>query len=419
MPPRFPGSSPLFALGVLLAVMSSSCRSNEKGVPQPPREGFEQDLAFLREHVDVLELAAADSAARVAVVPEWQARVVTSTAGGEGAAGYGWLNRERIAQGGLQPHMNVWGGEDRLWLGPEGGPFALFFAPGAPFELERWQTPALVDAEAWPVVERGPASVSFEKRGSLVNRAGTRFDLRLERTIRMLPRAEAEERLGVELGELRWVAFESRNALTNAGSAAWTKEGGMPSLWVLGMFRPSSRTTVVLPFDADPARGRIVRDDYFGRVTDERLAVGDAHVFFRGDGRRRGKIGIGPRRAKAVLGSWNPGREVLTLVEYDLPAEPTTDYVDSTWRNQEDPWSGDAVNAYNDGPAEPDEDSLGGFYELETSSPAAALAPGESLVHTHRTFHLEGPRRELDRVARAVLGISLDAIERALPESDA
>jgi hypothetical protein len=26
------------------------------------------------------------------------------------------------------PHINVFGGEDRFWLGPEGGQFSIFFA---------------------------------------------------------------------------------------------------------------------------------------------------------------------------------------------------------------------------------------------------------------------------------------------------
>jgi len=46
---------------------------------------------------------------------------------------------------------------------------------------------------------------------------------------------------------------------------------------------------------------------------------------------------------------------------------------------------------------------------------AARLAPDESLEHAHRTVHLVGPRAALDAVARAELGVGLDAIEAALP----
>jgi hypothetical protein len=113
-----------------------------------------------------------------------------------------------------------------------------------------------------------------------------------------------------------------------------------------------------------------------------------------------------------VLGSWDARGGVLTLVSYSL-APDATDYVSSLWEIQDDPYRGDVVNSYNDGPPEGGGAPLGPFYELETSSAVRPLAPGERLEHTHRTMHLEGPRAELDRIARAVLGIGLDAIEAA------
>jgi len=79
------------------------------------------------------------------------------------------------------------------------------------------------------------------------------------------------------------------------------------------------------------------------------------------------------------------------------------------------PFRGDVVNSYNDGPPAPGAKPLGPFYELETSSPAAALAPGRSLTHVHRTFHFQGERAGLDALARALLGVSLDEVEAFSP----
>ncbi|RMF44641.1 MAG: hypothetical protein D6753_02055, partial [Planctomycetota bacterium] len=56
---------------------------------------------------------------------------------------------------------------------------------------------------------------------------------------------------------------------------------------------------------------------------------------------------------------------------------------------------------------------LGPFYELETSSPAAALQPGETMRHVQRTLHLQGPEEAIDPIARRLLGVSLDQIETA------
>ena len=90
-------------------------------------------------------------------------------------------------------------------------------------------------------------------------------------------------------------------------------------------------------------------------------------------------------------------------------------YVNSMWEIQKEPYGGDVVNSYNDGPPAPGAKPLGPFYELETSSPAAALAPRASLVHRHRTVHLVGDHARLDAAARATLGVGLDEIASALP----
>jgi hypothetical protein len=104
---------------------------------------------------------------------------------------------------------------------------------------------------------------------------------------------------------------------------------------------------------------------------------------------------------------------VLTVVTYTLP-EGVTDYVNSLWEIQKEPFRGDVVNSYNDGPPALGAKPLGPFYELETSSPAAALPPGKSLLHVHRTFHFRGERTALDALAHKVFGVGLATIESAL-----
>ena len=98
-------------------------------------------------------------------------------------------------------------------------------------------------------------------------------------------------------------------------------------------------------------------------------------------------------------------------MEYDLP--PPAPYVNSMWEIQRDPYKGDVVNSYNDGPPAPGKPALGPFYELETSSPALALPPGDRYTHVHRTFHLVGPEAELDAIAKATLGVSVAELKNA------
>ncbi|MFQ5788877.1 MAG: DUF6786 family protein [Acidobacteriota bacterium] len=386
-----------------------------------PRQSrtFGEDVAFLKEHTEVILLSHGTGEAEVVVAPQYQGRVMTSTTGGAEGPSYGWIHREAIASGRRQAHINVFGGEDRFWLGPEGGQYSIFFKAGDPFDLEHWQVPEPIDWGPWEVVSQSGEQVRFRQTMTLINHSGTRFELRVDRTVRLLGAADLIEHLPVKAGshhllDGRVVAFESANTITNTGSEPWRKETGLLSIWILGMFNPTPRTTVVIPFKAGPEveKGPAVNDAYFGKVPGDRLAVGRDVLFFRGDGEHRSKIGIARPRARPIMGSYDGANRVLTLVQYTLPPE-AVDYVNSMWEIQDRPYRGDVVNSYNDGPPEPGRPPLGPFYELESSSPAAALAPGESLTHVHRTIHLEGPEAELDRIARATLGIGLARITNA------
>jgi hypothetical protein len=92
---------------------------------------FADDTKFLQGHTEVIVLQDKSGQGKVALAPAWQGRVMTSTADGDGGSSFGWINHELIASGKLQPHMNVFGGEDRIWLGPEGGQFSVFFCQGS------------------------------------------------------------------------------------------------------------------------------------------------------------------------------------------------------------------------------------------------------------------------------------------------
>jgi hypothetical protein len=375
---------------------------------------YGEDLAFLSQHQEVIELADSSGKARVAVAPGYQGRVMTSTSGGKDGPSYGWLNHEAIASNERNPHINAFGGEDRFWLGPEGGQFSIFFKKGDPFDLDHWQTPEPVDWGAWENVEADATHARFRRAMELVNYSGTRLSLEADRTIRLLGAADAAERLGVELSsDVEVVAYESENSIENRGDSPWSPETGLLSIWILGMYNPSPETTVVIPFVPGPESelGPVVNDAYFGKVPADRLVVKENVLYFRGDGTYRSKIGIPRKRARPIMGSYD-GESVLTLVQYQLP-EDATDYVNSMWEIQKEPFRGDVANSYNDGPPAPGAPPLGPFYELESSSPAGKLAPGGRLTHVHRTFHIRGPEAKLDAIARAALGVSLEDVKGA------
>lgn len=404
------------SFAIITGLVAAACSTGGSGTVGVTTDRFASDLAFLQQHTPIVVLSDG-SGARVAVAPAYQGRVMTSTTGADGGPSFGWIGRAAVESGQRQPHMNVFGGEDRFWLGPEGGRFALYFKPGDPFDLDHWQTPEPFDWGAWDVAAQSSTEVTLGKRMSLVNYAGTRFVLDVERTVRLLPSRDVARQLGAPAGSgLRMVAFESSNTVVNAGPAAWRPDGGLLSIWILGQFTPSPRTTIAIPFTPGPeaTAGPVVNDAYFGPVPPDHLIVREPALFFRGDGRRRGKIGLPPARALDVAGSYDAGSRVLTLVQCTRPAGALP-YVNSMWDQAADPYRGDVINSYNDGPPAPGKPPLGPFYEIETSSPALALAPGERYTHVQRTIHVSGPEPEMDRVARGALKVGLAEISSAFP----
>ena len=402
----------LVKLFILVFLVIAGCSKSR----QQTKTMFGQDLEFLKKHTDVIVLSDVSGKARLVVVPAYQGRVMTSTADGAKGLSFGWLNNELIASGETLAHINAYGGEDRFWMGPEGGQFAIFFAKDTPFDLEHWQTPDVIDTEPFEVISKSRNSVVFRRRTQLTNYSGTKFDVQIDRTVRLLSAEDAERALSIDLPKsVKMVVYESDNKITNKGRSPWRKETGLLSIWILGMFNPSPETTVVIPFNKGTERklGPIVNDAYFGKVPADRLAVKDDVLFFSGDGEYRSKIGLSPKRAKPILGSYDAANKVLTLVQYTRP-KGANDYVNSMWQIQEKPYAGDVVNSYNDGPSEPGKKPLGPFYELETSSPAAALKPNGSISHIHRTFHFQGSEKELDKIAKLTLGIALEEIKNAL-----
>jgi hypothetical protein len=380
---------------------------------------FGEDLAFLQKHTDAQVLRKGESA--VVVVPAYQGRVMTSTATGDKGKSYGWLNYPLIRQGvlrgekaagKLEEKIHVFGGEERFWLGPEGGQFGIYFAPGAKFDFASWKTPAPIDTEPFDLVSGTETKAVFSRSFSVTNQSGTVFDLAVERTVQLLDRQEAGEALGTELpGSLPFVAYQTSNRITNRGKKTWEAKSGLLSIWILGMYKPSPATVMAIPFRRE-GEGPVVNDAYFGKISPDRLRQAPGVVFFRGDGASRGKIGIPPDRSTGFAGSYSPDLEVLTLVRCARPKKGER-YVNSMWEQQKDPYAGDAINAYNDGSPAPGEPPLGPFYELETSSPGAELAPGQSLTHVQTTVHLSGAPQDLDPLAVAALGVRVKEIQKA------
>jgi len=367
------------------------------------------DLNFLKDNgIDAVELASEDGASRIIVVPAWQGRVMTSTPSGMDGASFGWMNHDFIASGEVSPQFNNFGGEERFWLGPEGGPFSWYFRKGEAQEYSNWKVPSFEDTDAFSVLSKSGKSIEMALDYVAVNASDVEFSIGARRKVSLLDRSELESLLGVSLPDgVDAVAYRTENTLVNNGDSAWTKETGMPSVWLLGMYAPTPTTTVFIPYESEYS-GKPVKDDYFGPIPSDRLVVEDGLACFRIDGKFRSKLGLPAGSAKDLCGSYDSEAGVLNILKYTVP-EGACEYVNSQWGPQDDPFCGDVINSYNDGPTETGT-IMGPFYEIETSSPAAALAPGDSLTHVQTTIHLKGTKDELSLIAKAVFAVDLVSI---------
>ncbi len=404
---------------MLMLLSGASCstrdgktRKQEKQMKESEMLTYGEDKSFLKEYCDLIELSQGD--AKILLSQGYQGRVFTSTAAGDKGLSFGWINYKLFRSGEVSEQFNPVGGEERLWLGPEGGPYSIYFEKGKEQVYENWVVPKELDIAPFEVVTRNSQSVSFRKEFALKNYAGNEMNIKIERNVKLLNPQEVADALKCDVDKsLKYVAYESENILTNNGSMTWNNQTGVLSVWMLSMFNPSPAGIVFIPYKTGPVveLGKIVTDDYFGKVPSDRLIITDGVIYFKIDGKFRSKIGISPKRAMPFCGSYDSRNQVLTLLWCSLPDIPEK-YVNSVWGKQDNPLEGDAINSYNDGPVA-DGSVMGPFYEIESSSPAAFLQSGEKIKHVQRIFHITGDENELNKVTEKIFNLSISEIKNA------
>lgn len=406
-------------LVMLMLLSGASCstrdgktRKQEKQMKESEMLTYGEDKSFLKEYCDLIELSQGDS--KILLSQDYQGRVFTSTATGDKGLSFGWINYKLFRSGNVSEQFNPVGGEERLWLGPEGGPYSIYFEKGKEQVYENWVVPKELDIAPFEVVTRNSQSVSFQKEFALKNYAGNEMNIKIERNVKLLNPQEVADALNCNVDKsLKYVAYESENILTNNGSMTWNNQTGVLSVWMLSMFNPSPNGIVFIPYKTGPVieLGKIVTDDYFGKVPSDRLIITDGVIYFKIDGKFRSKIGISPKRAMPFCGSYDSRNQVITLLWCSLPDIPEK-YVNSVWGKQDNPLEGDAINSYNDGPVA-DGSVMGPFYEIESSSPAAFLQSGEKIKHIQRIFHITGDENELNKVTEKIFNLSISEIKNA------
>ena len=249
-----------------LLFLLTNCKQAETVIP---KQTFADDLNFLKKYHKDLIVLGDSMGAQVIITPAYQARVMTSTTSGKTGKSFGWLNYDLIRSEKTEKHINAFGGEERFWLGPEGGQFGLYFPKDSSFTFNNWQVPAALDTEPFQVKHIYRDSALFTRELSIKNYSATSFDLSITRTIKMIDKNGMLSNFGLaELPEdISFAGFETINKITNQGKLAWTKETGLLSIWILSMLNATPHGIVAVPY----REGSI---DSLGPV----FKIGRAHV---------------------------------------------------------------------------------------------------------------------------------------------
>jgi hypothetical protein len=182
---------------------------------------------------------------------------------------------------------------------------------------------------------------------------------------------------------------------------------------MLAMLTPSPSGVVAIPYIQGDEKelGKVATTNYFGEIPADRIKVEKGILYFKVDGKHRSKLGLSDKRATNFAGSYDAEHQMLTILQFTKPAQ-NSGYINQLWEIQKEPFKGDVINSYNDGPLA-DGTQMGPFYEIESSSPAAFLAPNESLTHTQQIYHFVGKESLLDDIAQKILGVSITQVKTA------
>lgn len=403
-----------FLLCLALLYVSCELPSGKTKVPLTPvsiQGMYNYDKDFLQKHTKkVLELKDSSGQAKILLSADYQGRVMTSTATGDTGTSFGWLNYKLIESGEKKTQFNPVGGEERFWMGPEGGQYSIYFKAGDSFNIAHWQVPAIIDTVMYDVVHANNSKAVFSKTAILTNYSGATFNIAIQRTINLLDKKSIEQKLNATIpNNIYCVGYETDNQIKNTGTTDWKKDKGLLSIWLLCMMTPTEETKVIIPFKPLPNADSFITKNYFGDIPAERLQVNDSVLYFTCDGKYRSKIGLSPLIAKSVAASFDFKKNVLTLILF--PVNKNGLYVNSKWEMQKQPYKGDVVNSYNDGPLQ-DGTQWGPFYEIESSSPASELKKGEIQEYKQTACHLQGDYEALRKLAQQLLGVDLNDVKK-------
>jgi len=325
-------------------------------------------LNFLAQKTSVIELYD-QLGGRVAITPEWNGRVLTSTCDGLKGNSFGCVNVRAIEA----DRFEYFGGEDQWTISPRIHSFAVESIKENKAVLQR--TLQLTDA-------RGkPAELNMERSISLLNRRriGDWFGNAV---------ADALEREDVSV-----VGFRTTNTVrSNESSHIASRQRGMfngsPHAFVIVSTPQKSFTSEPESFPVDI--------DYLGGAPHGRIRHMPNALLLRADGVGRCQVTMPYSLSPSILGAVELRFGTLTLWTFDLPGDSEED----------------RVRIYNSGFTHDYGLDWAAQYEVNCFSAARPLQPEEPLIYCQHTLHLAADDNTLDDIVQEIFDVSLAEIKR-------
>ena len=327
---------------------------------------YHDALDYLAQKTSVIELVD-QFGGRVAVSPDWNGRVLTSTCDGLDGDSFGCVNVQAIDA----DRYEDFGGED-LWTI---SPFVHSFG------IEDIKEHKTVLQRTLPMNDANGALIEFH----------------LSRSISLLSRQKIGDLFGDAVAgslaqeDVSVVGFRSENTVRSQEKAHVASRQR-------GMFNASPHTFVIVstPPDDLALEPFPVETDYLGGSPHGRIRHLPQALLIRADGHRQCQTTIPFSASPPIFGAVGLRFGTLTLWTFDAPGDSEEDM----------------IRIYNSGHPHTDELEWTEYYEMNCFSAAQKLQPEDSLTYRQYTLHLNADNDTLGHLVQQLFGVPLEKFPR-------
>jgi hypothetical protein len=342
---------------------------SDKTLAMAKTMSYHDALNYLVQKTSVIELFD-QLGGRLAVCPEWNGRVFTSTDGGLKGDSFGSINIRAID---AESYENF-GGEDQWTLSP------LIYS----FAVESIK-------ENQAVLQR---AIQIQDAN------GVPGDFQLTRSITLLSRYQAGAIFGdavadaLKQSEVSAVGFSTESIVRTQRQACLASRQR-------GMFNASPNTAVIIPIPSASFTPQPFSVDinYLGGAPHKRIRRLPQALLIRADGKRRCQVTIPFAPSLPIFGAVELRQGTLTLWTFDLP---------------QDSDENDMIRIYIPGRIQGDESNWATYYEVNCFSAARELRPDDALTYWQCTLHLNADNTVLASIVQQTFGVSLEDVSRKM-----